>query len=53
MAYTIEIGHKAPHFTLPATDGKAYNLNDFKSKFLVVFFTCNHCPYALILRTEV
>jgi peroxiredoxin len=47
MAYTIEIGHKAPHFTLPATDGKAYNLNDFKSKYLVVFFTCNHCPYVL------
>ena len=46
MAFTIELGSKAPDFRLPATDGKNYNLNDFnKSKYLVIFFTCNHCPY--------
>jgi len=48
MAYTLEIGSKAPVFRLPATDGKTYSLDDFnKIKYLVVFFTCNHCPYVL------
>lgn len=48
MAYTLEIGQKAPSFDLPATDGKNYSLESFNnSKFLVVFFTCNHCPYVL------
>ncbi len=48
MAFTLEIGKKAPHFELPATDGKRYSLDSFKdSRYLVVFFTCNHCPYVL------
>jgi len=48
MAFTLQIGDKAPDFKLPATDGKTYGLADFaKSKVLVVFFTCNHCPYVL------
>jgi len=48
MPYTIDIGTKAPFFSLPATDGKKYSLNDFDtSRFLVVFFTCNHCPYVI------
>lgn len=35
-------------FTLPATDGKTYSLSDFtKYKYLVIFFTCNHCPYVI------
>ena len=46
MAFTLQIGEKAKNFDLPATDGKNYSLDDFKnSKYLVVFFTCNHCPY--------
>ena len=46
MAYTLQIGQKAPVFELPATDGKSYKLSDFnKSQYLVIFFTCNHCPY--------
>ncbi|NLB68311.1 MAG: thioredoxin family protein [Lentisphaerae bacterium] len=46
MAFTLNIGESAPDFTLPSTDGKNWSLNDFKdSRFLVVFFTCNHCPY--------
>ena len=45
MAFTLQVGAKAPKFSLPATDGKKYQLDDFKSKYLVVFFTCNHCPY--------
>lgn len=48
MAYTLEIGNQAPDFCLKATDGKFYKLGDFvDSKILVVFFTCNHCPYVL------
>jgi peroxiredoxin len=46
MSFTLEIGAKAPDFSLPATDGKTYKLSDFKdAKTLVIFFTCNHCPY--------
>ena len=46
MAFTLEIGAKAPDFSLPATDGKTYKLSDLKdAKTLVIFFTCNHCPY--------
>lgn len=48
MAFTLKIGEPAPDFTLPATDGKTYSLHDFdKDPFLVVFFTCNHCPYVI------
>lgn len=47
MPYTLEIGAKAPEFSLPATDGNNYSLSDFKEEFLVIFFTCNHCPYVI------
>jgi peroxiredoxin len=48
MAFTLQIGETAPDFKLPATDGKAYQLSDFAdARVLVVFFTCNHCPYVL------
>lgn len=46
MAFTLQLGEKAIDFRLPATDGRTYSLSDFdRYKFLVVFFTCNHCPY--------
>jgi peroxiredoxin len=46
MAFTLQPGQKAIDFRLPSTEGKDYSLSDFaKNKFLVVFFTCNHCPY--------
>ncbi|MBN2275887.1 MAG: thioredoxin family protein [Bacteroidales bacterium] len=46
MAYTLQTGQKAPGFKLPATDGKTYELSGFNdSRYLVIFFTCNHCPY--------
>ena len=46
MAYTLELGAAAPDFSLLATDGKTYNLADFAdAKALVVWFTCNHCPF--------
>ncbi|MBN1124066.1 MAG: thioredoxin family protein [Sedimentisphaerales bacterium] len=48
MAFTLQIGDKAPDFSLPATDGNTYSLDSFSdAKVLVVFFTCNHCPYVL------
>jgi peroxiredoxin len=47
MAFTLQIGDKAPDFELPATDGNTYSLSDFDDPVLVVFFTCNHCPYVI------
>jgi len=48
MSFTLQLGDKAPDFKLPATDGTTYQLSDFKdAKVLVVFFTCNHCPYVI------
>ena len=47
MAFTLNIGEKAPAFDLPATDGKTYALDSFADPVLVVFFTCNHCPYVI------
>jgi peroxiredoxin len=48
MAFTLQPGEKAHDFRLLATDGNEYSLKSFsKFKFLVIFFTCNHCPYVL------
>lgn len=47
MPFTLQIGDAAPAFELPATDGKTYALSDFEHDVLVVFFTCNHCPYVI------
>jgi peroxiredoxin len=46
MSFTLQIGEPAPDIRLPATDGKTYALGDVAGDpVLVVFFTCNHCPY--------
>jgi peroxiredoxin len=46
--FTLPLGASAPNFNLLATDGKRYTLADFDdARFLVIFFTCNHCPYVL------
>ena len=47
MGFTLELGFAAPDFNLPATDGNTYSLSDFKEDFIVLFFTCNHCPYVI------
>ena len=48
MSFTLQIGESAPDFKLPATDGNTYQLSDFDDDaVLVVFLTCNHCPYVL------
>ena len=46
MAFTLQIGEKALDFNLLGTDRNSYQLSDFDdARVLVVFFTCNHCPY--------
>jgi len=48
MAFTLQLGERAPDFKLPATDGRTYQLSDFDDAgVLVIFFTCNHCPYVI------
>ena len=48
MTFTLQIGDSAPDFELLATDGKVYSLADFAdARLLVVFFTCNHCPFVI------
>ncbi|PWU69831.1 thioredoxin family protein [Gracilibacillus dipsosauri] len=48
MAFTLELRQKAPDFKLPATNGRSYSLSDFHdAQVLVVFFTCNHCPFVI------
>lgn len=44
---TLEIGAEAPAFKLMGVDDKEYTLDSFKDyKYLMVVFTCNHCPDA-------
>lgn len=48
MPRQIAIGDPLPQFDVPATDGTTYSPNDFEdADILVVFFTCNHCPYVI------
>ena len=48
MPFTLPIGSKAIDFTLEGTDLKKYSLKDFQdAETLVIFFTCNHCPYVI------
>ena len=48
MAFTLQLGDTPPAFSLPATDGQTYSLDNFAgAKVLVIAFTCNHCPYVI------
>ena len=48
MGYTLQLGASPPPFSLPATDGESYSLDELRdAKVLVIFFTCNHCPYVI------
>ena len=43
----MKIGEKAVDFKLKGVDGRDHSLGEFLTKdILVIFFTCNHCPYA-------
>lgn len=44
--YTLSLNAFAPNFRLKGTDSNYYSLNHFvNADALVIFFTCNHCPY--------
>lgn len=46
--FTLALGSTPPEFSLLSTDGKHYSVQAFASaKVLVIFFTCNHCPYVV------
>jgi len=48
MPYTLSLGQTSPYFSLVSTNSQLYSLDDFKDfKVLVIFFTCNHCPYVI------
>ncbi len=48
MSFTLELGAKAPDFSVIGTDGQTYGLAKFaEASTLVVFFTCNHCPFVV------
>lgn len=52
--HSLEIGEKAPDFDLPGVDGKNHKLADFAgSKYLLVIFTCNHCPTAQAYESRI
>lgn len=51
----LEIGTKAPDFSLPDTngDGKTVTLDDVSDgKALLVMFICNHCPFVKHINEE-
>ena len=45
MSFTLNIGEKAPDFDLLSTSKQRVSLKNLDSEILVIFFTCNHCPY--------
>ena len=48
MSFTLELGATAPDFSIVGTDGQTYSLANFaEAATLVVFFTCNHCPFVV------
>jgi len=49
-ALSNKLGTSAPHFRLPATNGKTYTYADVAGpKGTVIVFICNHCPYVKAL----
>jgi peroxiredoxin len=48
MGWTLELGAKAPDFTLKGVDGKMHGLADYADKKAVaIIVSCNHCPVAI------
>ena len=49
----LELGTRAPDFSLPDTDGRMVSLADYRdASGLLVMFICNHCPYVRHVRHE-
>jgi len=49
---SLELGEKAPDFSLPDTTGNAVSVSDFADISLLVMFICNHCPYVKHVAPE-
>jgi len=47
----LELGTRAPEFTLPDPDGRMHSLRDGATAYLVMFI-CNHCPFVRHVRGE-
>ena len=49
MSDGIQLGERAPTFALPDTSGQTHELGEAGAGPVatVVYWTCNHCPYAL------
>ncbi len=49
----LELGTKAPEFSLPDPEGRIWSLDDFRdAPALLVVFMCNHCPYVKHILEE-
>jgi len=49
----LPLGTKAPHFSLPDTEGRQVSLGDFReARAFLVMFICNHCPFVKHVKHE-
>lgn len=49
---SLELGEKAPGFSLPDTNGQIVSISDFMDTSLLIMFICNHCPYVKHVAPE-
>lgn len=50
----VEVGDKAPGFTLKNVDGRMISLSDYDdNNGVIVIFTCNHCPYSVAYENRI
>ena len=47
----LELGTKAPAFSLPDPDGEVHTFAEGAAAYLVMFI-CNHCPFVIHVRDE-
>ena len=47
----LELGTRAPDFSLPDPDGELHGLRE-EAKAYLVMFICNHCPFVKHVRRE-
>ncbi len=53
LSSMVELGIKAPSFSLPDPTGRHVKLSDVAGeKGLLVMFICNHCPFVKHVRSE-
>src|SRR5205085_1790326 len=45
-SYGLDVGTKAPDFTLTSTTGKPFHLADMKGKDMVLIFVATRCPFS-------